>query len=517
MLSRLVRIQLVVFSILSVLGVFTMLFAYLQVPTWAGVGYFKITVEMPATGGLYRFGNVTYRGVQIGKVSSVTPTTQGATAELSLRTTPRIPAQVQANVRSVSAVGEQYVDLVPRGDGPPFLEDGSVIRREDTTVPKQVGPMLDQLSALVGSVPEGKLTQLLDESFQAFNGAGYDLGSLLDSGSRIAADANATGDRTRTLIDDSAPLLDSQAQSVDALRTWTSKLNAVTGQIVHHDPDVRTILQTGPDAEQEASRLLEQLKPTLPTLLANMTTVGEVGVTYNPSLRQLLVLLPPYVAGFGSLSQLNNPVGLSYGAFSLMQGDPPPCTVGFLPPSEWRSPADETVLDTPDGLYCKLPQDSPIAVRGVRNDPCMGHPGKRAPTVEICNSDKPYEPLAMHQHVFGPNPFDPNLIAQGIPPDSRANLNENTFGPIEGTPLPPIGPAPGPVAPNEAPPGVDDVPAVTPNSFSNNAVPQGNGIATANYDPGTGRYAGPDGNVYQQTDLAAKPMPSDDWHGLLPH
>jgi len=318
-------------------------------------------------------------------------------------------------------------------------------------------------------------------------GAGYDLGSLLDSGSRIAADANATGDRTRTLIDDSAPLLDSQAQSVDALRTWTSKLNAVTGQIVHHDPDVRTILQTGPDAEQEASRLLEQLKPTLPTLLANMTTVGEVGVTYNPSLRQLLVLLPPYVAGFGSLSQLNNPVGLSYGAFSLMQGDPPPCTVGFLPPSEWRSPADETVLDTPDGLYCKLPQDSPIAVRGVRNDPCMGHPGKRAPTVEICNSDKPYEPLAMHQHVFGPNPFDPNLIAQGIPPDSRANLNENTFGPIEGTPLPPIGPAPGPVAPNEAPPGVDDVPAVTPNSFSNNAVPQGNGIATANYDPGTGR------------------------------
>ena len=74
-----------------------------------------------------------------------------------------------------------------------------------------------------------------------------------------------------------------------------------------------------------------------------------------------------------------------------------------------------------DGLYCKLPQDSPIGVRGARNYPCMGHPGKRAPTVEICNSDKPYEPLAMRQHVLGPYPLDPNLLAQGIPPDDRMN------------------------------------------------------------------------------------------------
>lgn len=62
--------------------------------------------------------------------------------------------------------------------------------------------------------------------------------------------------------------------------------------------------------------------------------------------------------------------------------------VGFLPPSRWRSPADVTEADTPDNLYCKLPQDSPISVRGARNYPCMGKPGKRAPTVEICNSDK---------------------------------------------------------------------------------------------------------------------------------
>ena len=229
--------------------------------------------------------------------------------------------------------------------------------------------------------------------------------------------------------------------------------------------------------------------------------MGEVGVTYNSSLRQLLVLLPPYVAGFGSLSQLNNPVGLSLGGFSLMNGDPPPCTVGFLPPSQWRSPADESPADTPDNLYCKLPQDSPIAVRGVRNNPCMGQPGKRAPTVEICNSDKPFMPLALRQHALGPYPFDPNLVAQGVPLDDRAALDDRTFAPVQGTPLPPEAPAAPPVAP-----------PVAPSSFTG-----GGEIAAAavHYDPRTGRYVGTDGKVYQQTDLATTGAPAD-WTDMLP-
>src|ERR1700726_922160 len=74
--------------------------------------------------------------------------------------------------------------------------------------------------------------------------------------------------------------------------------------------------------------------------------------------------------------------------------------------------------------------------------------GVGAPKVEICNSDKPFEPLAMRQHVFGTYPLDPNLIAQGIAPDDRVNWNrERIFGPVDGTPMPPgMGPpAPAPM------------------------------------------------------------------------
>ena len=568
MLTRFVRMQLLIFSIIGVVGVIAMVLFYIQAPTLLGIGRMTVTLELPSTGGLYRFSNVTYRGVQVGKVTGVSLTAKGAKATLSLGTSPKIPANLQADVLSVSAVGEQYVDLRPRTDSGPYLQDGSVIAMHDTTIPQAVGPMLDQVNALVKSLPKNKIGQLLDEAFVAFNGSGYDLGSLSDSASRISADSNRIVERTRTLTEDSQPLLNAQAQTTDSIRTWAHSLAGISDVLANDDSRVRTVLEQGPGALDEASRLFQQIKPTLPLLLANLTTIGQIGITYHPSIEQVLVLLPAAVAYEQTAAGNNWPDGQARGDFALTVDDPPICTVGFLPPSQWRSPSDTSVIDTPDGLYCKLPQDSPLAVRGARNYPCMGHPGKRAPTVEICNSDKPYMPLAMRQHVLGPSPLDPNLLAQGVPPDDRVTADKRMFGPVEGTPLPmgavprgtPAGPRgatppPGtlgaatPPVPSSAnmstqasqfpsiapldtpsapptmhrPPAPPKPPAVidgggmraAPSSFDGKATQPIPSVAVATYDPRTGRYLTPDGKFYEQSDLVTPTGPKR-WQDLLP-
>jgi phospholipid/cholesterol/gamma-HCH transport system substrate-binding protein len=568
MLTRFVRTQLAIFAVIGTIGVIAMVLFYIQAPTLLGIGKMTVTLQLPATGGLYRFSNVTYRGVQIGKVTEVSLTPNGAKATLSLNTSPKIPADLQADVRSVSAVGEQYVDLRPRTDSGPYLRNGSVIAARDTTIPQSVGPMLDQVSALVASLPKQKLGQLLDESFQAFNGSGYDLGSLSDSASRIADYSNAVADRTRTLIEDSEPFLGSQAQTADSIRTWGRSFAGISDVLAKDDTRVRTLLQNGPGAADEASRLLNQIKPTLPVLLANLTTIGQIAVTYHPGIEQLLVLLPPLVAVEQTANGINWPNGLAHGDFALTVDDPPICTVGFIPQSQWRSPDDETDIDTPDGLYCKLPQDSPLSVRGARNYPCMDKPGKRAPTVEICKSDKPYMPLAMRQHVLGPSPIDPNLLAQGIPPDDRVTSDKRIFAPVEGTPLPlgalPRGTPPGPrgtnpppgtvgaatppvpssasmstqahdfpsIAPLDVPaappamhrppapprpPAVIDgggQPSAHPSSFGGNTTHAVPPVAVATYDPRNGRYLTPDGTFYEQSDLSGAAPKK--WQDMFP-
>ncbi len=547
MLSRFVRIQLVVFTIVGTLGVIVMVLAYMQAPTLLGLGRMTVTLELPAAGGLYEFSNVTYRGVQVGKVTGVALTPQGAEATLSLGSSPKIPANLQAEVRSVSAVGEQYVDLRPRTDSPPYLHNRDRIHLRDATIPQPVGPVLDKTSALINSIHMDKLYALLDESFKGFNGAGFDFQSLVDSAGRLSNDLNGVADRTRTLTEDTAPLLDSQAQTTDAIRLWAHSLAGVTNQVATDDQKVRTLLDSGPGALDEASRLLEQVKPTLPVLLANLATLGEILVTYHPGLEQVLVLLPPFIAAIQSFTQVKNPTGMARGDFIFSISDPPACTVGFLPPNQWRSPADTTTVDTPDNLYCKLPQDSPVTVRGARNYPCMRRPGKRAPTVEICNSDKPFEPLAMRQHVFGAYPLDPNLLKQGIPPDDRVNFfRDNTFGPVDGTPMPPPGmslpagllPPPGSPAaaqsaappPAFAPMDVPDAaapaaapsagppnggPQAAPSSFSDNGSRPGPSVAIAHYDPQTGAYVGTDGQLYRQSNLVKRSTPKK-WQDMLP-
>ena len=48
-----------------------MVIRYVQAPTLLGIGRITVTLELPAAGGLYQFSNVTYRGIEVGKVTEV--------------------------------------------------------------------------------------------------------------------------------------------------------------------------------------------------------------------------------------------------------------------------------------------------------------------------------------------------------------------------------------------------------------------------------------------------------------
>ena len=83
-----------------------------------GIGRYHVTVELPRTAGLYPSANVTYRGAEVGRVKSVRLTDTGVAAVLSLKSDIDIPSDLDAQVHSQSAVGEQYVALLPRAGCP---------------------------------------------------------------------------------------------------------------------------------------------------------------------------------------------------------------------------------------------------------------------------------------------------------------------------------------------------------------------------------------------------------------
>jgi len=124
-LNRNTWIQLAVLSVITVTALAYMVFGYMRLPTLLfGVGHYTVTLKLHNAGGLYERANVTYRGTEVGIVKDVDLTDTGVDAVLSLRSDIPVPSNLEAEVHSTSAVGEQYVALLPRGGGP-TLKNGS--------------------------------------------------------------------------------------------------------------------------------------------------------------------------------------------------------------------------------------------------------------------------------------------------------------------------------------------------------------------------------------------------------
>lgn len=386
MLSRLVRNQLIIFTTISVVSIVVIATIYAKVPDLLGLGQRTIYAQFTDGSGLYGNAQVTYDGVAIGKVTSVAPDPAGARATMSVSDSYQIPADVEAEVESVSPIGEQYIDLVPpsNGGGAP-LADNATIPVSHTVVPIQIGTLLDNLNTLLQTLPRKDLQTTLTTVSQAFNGTGDSLRATLQAGEQLLDDAQNNIAPTQQLIKAAAPLLKTQTASSAQIKNLVSSLAGFTGAVQASDGTIADLTKAGTQMIGQANSLFQTLEPTLPILLENLVNVEQVLVTYNPALRQILVVYPRITTALISTTKFNQKPGDSgLGLdFRLIAQDPPPCETGFVPASQNRSPNDMTYSKSA-GVYCKLPQNSPSTVRGVRNIPCINNPAKRAATVQQC-------------------------------------------------------------------------------------------------------------------------------------
>jgi phospholipid/cholesterol/gamma-HCH transport system substrate-binding protein len=477
-LSRAVWTQLAILAAITIIAVGVMAFGFVKVPALFGIGRYTVTAELPASGGLYPTSVVTYRGTEIGRVKSIETTRDGVRAVLTLNSATPIPSDISAAVHSRSAVGEQFLELTPQpgtAANAPKLRDGDVIPVGRVQIPADIGNLLDATNRALQAIPQDNLRTVVDEADKAVGGLGPELSRIVDGSTSLAIEAGKTVDPITQLIDQSPPVLNSQVQTADSIATWAQRLASITGQLKAQDTAFADLLNVSGPALGEGKALFDRVAPALPVLLANLVSLGDIAVTYRNDLEQLLVLFPQGTAVMSAIAVADSGVKQAYRGiyldFNLNLNLPPPCNTGFLPVRQQRSPSDQDYPERPAGeLYCRLPQDSDMNIRGVRNIPCETKPGKRAPTVELCESDEQYIPLNDGLNWKG----DPNatLSGQGVP----------QYAPGLDPPPPPqgTGAALPPGAPSQAPAPVSAVP----------------------YDPATGDYIGPDGKRYTQADLA---------------
>src|ERR1700758_989333 len=223
MLTRRIKIQLSIFATLTAIAVAVLVVHYLHIRTLMGVGQYTLKADLPASGGLDATANVTYRGITLGKVPAVEPTRKGVVATSRIADRYKIPIDASANVHSVSAVGEQYVDLVSEGNPGQYFSHGQTITK--STVPAQIGPALDAANRGLAVLPKDKIASLLHETAQSVGGLGPALQRLVDATQAIASDFKTNISDVDDIIQNAGPIIDSQVNSGDAIERWSHNLN----------------------------------------------------------------------------------------------------------------------------------------------------------------------------------------------------------------------------------------------------------------------------------------------------
>ena len=371
------RIRTLAFLVISVAIIAYVGARYADLGRFVGMrGYYVAKLELAETGGLFPGSNITYRGVSVGRVGELRLTDDGVIADLKIDDdAPPIPANLQAVVANLSAVGEQYVDLRPAGSHGPYLEHGAVIPRSATRTPAPVTDLLKTANDFTASVPLESLRVVVDEFYQAFNGQGPNLQALMDAQNRFIRAADASITPTSTLIHDGEVAMRTQNQESAALKAFARDARLLAAQLRTSDADLRRLIAVAPQASTEITGLLRDLDPSLSVVIANLLTFSKVTAPRTDGLEELLVRLPGVVSAGSTVVQDGK---LRFGMATTFF-NPLPCTRGYGG-TTYRNGlnlSEGPPLNTE--ARCAMPASSGVNVRGSANAPRRGVPEPARP------------------------------------------------------------------------------------------------------------------------------------------
>jgi phospholipid/cholesterol/gamma-HCH transport system substrate-binding protein len=378
-IRRAVRIQLVIFALITVLGITYAGFAYVGIGQKFINKPFTVTAVSPDSGGIFTDAEVTWRGVQVGKVGGLTLRKDGNGVNIKLSISHqyrnKIPKDTTAVVANLSAVGEQYVDLEPAVDSAPYLQDGDTI--EQTAIPLNDATLLLDLDKLVTSVNRQQLSTVIKGLSDAFAGTGPDLARLIVHGDALTRAVQDALPQTVRLINDGKTVLDTQAATSNDLKSFANNLAKLSDTLRTDNPAFRNIIDRGVVSAKVTQGLIQDNATALTALISNLVTVSQIQaapVRLN-GLRTILTIFPSTVyngfraapgdnkAHFGIVNDQNAP---NCKTPASSRNGP-----GYVNGANQRDGANTAGQSYKAKLNadCLLGHNSPSTVRGGRNAP----------------------------------------------------------------------------------------------------------------------------------------------------
>ncbi len=295
----------VVLRIVALVATVALGFGYIlfDVVGWrVGAQRFPVTVELSTAGGIYDNAEVTYRGVDVGKVTALHLSRTGVAVRLAINPGAHIPADSTASVRELSAAGEQYMDLVPTAPDGPDLHSGSVIAESRTSVPTSIDTVLIDFGQLLGSINTTDVETLNRELATGFGGAGGQFRTLIAQVTNLFDALEASQTSTASLQVGGHKVLKTFLGTDDEFSSFAASLRQLTGQLAASDPDLGHLFTHGAAATRRLHTVLADDAPNLEHFVSGLATITNTAYARNPAIQALFQALPAFASNLAAVT-----------------------------------------------------------------------------------------------------------------------------------------------------------------------------------------------------------------------
>lgn len=127
----------------------------------------NVTMDVPDVNGLVPDSNVLLRGVPVGKVTGTRTSLEAASIDFYVDGQYQIPVDTEVQLQNLSALGESYIQLVPRSDGGPILKDNQRISTESVVQPPSISELATSVVRVLDQMDPQALARIIGETDSA--------------------------------------------------------------------------------------------------------------------------------------------------------------------------------------------------------------------------------------------------------------------------------------------------------------------------------------------------------------
>jgi virulence factor Mce-like protein len=264
-----------------------------------GLGSFHPSYPVTATfakagQNIYPGSVVDYRGVEVGKVSSIDLSNLQAKFVMKLNKGFKVPTNAQATLTPESFFGNEVVELdFPTGTHPPYVPPGGTIG--PTSVNGQLADLINSTVPLLEQISPQDLNTLFVESNQALEGEAPEIKAGLQEGLKLTGYLAQTMNAQSQLLDSSNRLAAGFAPDVGPLNQISANVNQALPVLNQAEASFQHLLDTATPLAGQLADFLSRYHPDLVTIINSGADISRLVISQGPNVGELTKALDVFI------------------------------------------------------------------------------------------------------------------------------------------------------------------------------------------------------------------------------